>query len=213
MLVQLLEQKQTKFVVGRILINQPPAVVWTVLANPFEFQGKICPRMRSLEVIEDRPQSSVMKCTLNVCFFLPTITYVVESKYEPGEQVQFSRVGGTLKDFRGSWLLRPRDQGLSTEVLYCMFVDPGIAIPRWLIREGVKAELPRTLTALRKRVNEVCEGSVPLEARSIQAANAVRIVPAMPLASRKGSCSAQYRGSSYRYLLLPPISSRQFDQT
>jgi len=180
-----LEEKNERFVVGRIRIDQPPAAVWPVLVNPFEFQGTICPRMKSVDVLFDSEELSVLKCSINVCFLIPNITYVVESHYVPVQEVRFRRVGGNLKDFRGSWLLRPLSDGKSTEVLYAMFIDPGIPIPKWLVREALKVDLPKTLTGLRSRVECVYGAGAPLSAKTLKAA--LTAGKAIPVASRKGS--------------------------
>ena len=40
----------TKYVTAKVLINAPPDRVWPIIVNPFEFQGKISPRMKTVEV-------------------------------------------------------------------------------------------------------------------------------------------------------------------
>ena len=173
--VDLVEDGETKFVVGKILIDQPPAVVWPILVNPFEFAGKICPRMKKCDVLQDEPNISVLQCSIYVCFMFPTISYTVESKYDPVNMVEFKRIGGCLRDFRGCWILRPQKEGARTEVLYSMFVDPGIPLPKWIVREGVKNELPHTLTGLRQRVDQIASKKVVAEGQTIAAS---RLAPA-----------------------------------
>ncbi|HEY9713176.1 MAG TPA: SRPBCC family protein [Chroococcales cyanobacterium] len=170
--VELTERDHIKYVVSRIWIDQPPEAVWPVLANPFEFQGSICPRMKTVEVLTDKAETSVLQCSFNVCFLFPTITYAVQSDYCAPLEVQFHRVGGMLKDFRGYWLLRPVKDGAKqkTEVFYSMYVDPGIPAPKWLVREAVKSELPRTLCGLKERVRQIYEGERSPIKRSILAA-------------------------------------------
>jgi len=60
-----------------------------------------------------------------------------------------------------------------TELSYSMFMDPGFFVPQWLIREGVKSELPRTLDAVRKRVLAVSHERERPEAHTIAAATFV----------------------------------------
>ncbi len=159
----------TKYVEARVLINEPPDKVWPIMVNPFEFQGKISPRMKTVEVMADQTNRSVLKVTLDV-LLIPHFNYVVESLYENGESIEFHRVGGMLKDFRGSWVMSPLDGGNKTELTYCMYIDPGFPVPQWIIREGVKNELPKTLNALRKRVSAVSEHPSSKERRTILAA-------------------------------------------
>lgn len=162
-----------RYVTGQVLINHAPDKVWPVMVNPFEFQGKISPRMKHVEVLKDKQDVSILKVTMNT-FPLPDIQYLVESKYERTESsalIEFWRVGGQLKDFRGFWEMSPADNGKKTCLTYSMFIDPGFFVPQWIMREAVKGELPRTLIGLRNRVSDVVERSCKLEEHTILAAS------------------------------------------
>lgn len=175
--------EDTRYVTGRIHIDQPPDRVWRILVNPFEFEGKIFPRMKQVEVIVDKPEISVMKCSVDICAVLPRISYVVESRYHDGK-VDFRRVSGVPREFRGYWQVAPVAGGARSEVTYSLFVDPGIPCPQWIVREAVRVELPKTLTALRERVMNVYSAHVDPEPRSIvAAANAVRCVASEDLSA------------------------------
>jgi hypothetical protein len=163
---------KTKFVTGRVLIDQPPDKVWPIMVNPFEFQQKISPRMRTVDVVLDKLHKSILKVTMDT-FPIPDVTYLVESDYtrtDGGARIDFHRIGGTLKDFKGHWLMNPAHNGQKTELVYSMYLDPGFYVPQWIVRMGVKQELPRTLVALRKRVEEVVAHNATLEKKTILAA-------------------------------------------
>jgi hypothetical protein len=160
----------TRFVTGKVIINQPASRIWPIMVNPYEFQGRISPRMKNVEVMTDKLNLSVLKVTLDMSFLFPNFIYVVESRYENGERIDFHRVGGVLKDFKGSWEMTEIEPG-KTELTYSMYVDPGFFVPQWIVREGVKGELPRTLKALRKRVEAISNDSEHPEAHTILAAN------------------------------------------
>ncbi len=168
--VALKHRENIKFVFGRIWIDEEPQRVWQILANPFEFEGRICPRVKRIDVLVDRPDRSVMQMSVNVCWPIPRISYVVESRYDPGRQVTFRRVSGLPKVFKGYWQIKPLADGTKTEVTYGMYVHPGIPVPEWIVREGVKVELPKVLVALRERVKTVYVHKLDLEPRSILAA-------------------------------------------
>jgi len=168
--VSLKKEDEINYVVGKVLINESPQKVWPVMTNPFEFQGKISPRMREVKVVVDKTNYSLLKCCVHVGFFIPDVTYEVASQYLPVQKVLFKRVGGDLRDFRGTWDMQPACDGAKTELTYSMYIDPGIPVPQWLIREGVKSELPRLLTALRERVNAVYLKHKALESHTILAA-------------------------------------------
>lgn len=165
-----------KFVTGRIIIDQPPDKVWPIMVNPFEFRGRIAPRVKGVEVVTDQANLSVLKMTLDTAPipFLPQLAYTVESRYqqtEKGGRIEFKRIAGTLKDFRGFWDMSPADGGAKTELTYSMYIDPGFFVPQWIVREGVKGELPRTLLALKKRIKAVYEEQESPEKHTILAAN------------------------------------------
>lgn len=162
----------TKYVVAKILIDAPPDEVWPILTNPFEFRRRISPRMKEVEVVTDRQDLSVLNVTVDVGFFLPSITYSVESRYEPEQRIDFKRIGGTLKDFKGQWIVLPSDNGKKTQVIYSMYVDPGIPVPQWIVRAGVREELPKTLTSMRERIMDINAGRKAPADRSIMAAAA-----------------------------------------
>jgi hypothetical protein len=163
------------YVCAREIIDEPPSHVWPIMTNPFEFEGKISPRMKSVEVLVDKTDYSLLKCSINVgiLFFIPSISYTVESKYDSFERITFKRIGGDLRDFRGFWEVKPVAGGKKTELTYSMYIDPGFPVPQWIIREGVKAELPRTLLALRQRVKDIYTSKLQPEPRSILASSVV----------------------------------------
>jgi len=163
---------KTRFVTGRVLIEHPPDKVWPIMVNPFEFQQKISPRMKTVDVSVDKLHKSIMKVTMDT-FPIPDVTYEVESNYtrtENGARIDFHRIGGTLKDFKGHWVMNPAHHGKATELIYSMYLDPGFYVPQWIVRFGVKQELPRTLVALRDRVDEVYQKSAALDKKTILAA-------------------------------------------
>lgn len=171
--VNMEEADGIKFVVGKIVIDQPADQVWPVLTNPFEFERRISPRMRHVEVMLDEKERSVLKCTVDVCFLFPRVTYVVESLYTPVELIEYRRVGGLLRDFKGAWVINPIENGQKTEVVYSMYLDPGFPVPQWIIREGVKVELPKTLTRMRTRVKSIYKDNAAPAERSILASSKV----------------------------------------
>jgi carbon monoxide dehydrogenase subunit G len=160
----------TRLVTGTCVINESPDRVWPVIANPFEFKGTIEPRMKDVQVVVDKSDVSVLKVTLDMTCLYPNFNYTVESRYENGQRIFFHRVGGSLKDFKGSWEMSPFDGGKKTKLTYSMYIDPGFFVPQWIMREGVKGELPRTLKGLRSRVEAICHENRALQTHTLAAA-------------------------------------------
>ena len=77
-IVGLKDVGHTKYVTASVLINAPPDKVWPIIVNPFEFQGKITPRIKTIDVVTDQNDRSVLKFTLDV-LLIPNFTYTVES--------------------------------------------------------------------------------------------------------------------------------------
>jgi hypothetical protein len=149
----------TRYIIGKILIEETPEKLWPVLVNPFEFQGRICHRMKKFSVLTDQPNLSVIDCRLGIVFPIPDIDYVVESHYTPGKRIDFRRVSGSLRDFKGFWEIKQFDAN-RTQVTYSMYLDPGFPVPEWIVRQGVRSELPSVLTGLRTRMHSLkhCNG-------------------------------------------------------
>ncbi len=164
-------QKGTsKYVLGRIVLDASPEQIWSVLANPYEFQNGIYSRMKDVQMLLDEPRRSVMRCKIAIGVIVPDLDAVVETDYQPMERISFRRKEGSLKALDGGWKLTPREGG-KTEVSYWMSIDPGIPVPGWLVNEGVKSDLPKTLIALRKRLNSLRTAKSTLVTKSILAAN------------------------------------------
>ncbi len=168
------QKGSSKYVLGRIVLDASPAQIWSVLANPYEFQNGIYSRMKDVQMLVDEPRHSIMRCKIAIGIIVPDIDAVVETDYQPMERISFRRKEGSLKALDGGWKLTPRDNG-KTEVSYWMSIDPGVPVPGWLVNEGVKSDLPKTLVALRKRLNILRTAQGTLLTKTILAANVERL--------------------------------------
>jgi Polyketide cyclase / dehydrase and lipid transport len=160
---------EVQYVVGKIRICQPPEKVWPILANPYEFEENISPRFKTIAVLADKPDMCVLRCKVDMGLFFPPIKYTVESHFFPNT-ISFQSTEGDLRDFRGKWEVTPAAGGSQSDVTYSLFVVPGIPIPQWIVNQGVKMELPHTLSALRKRVEDICNHRYQPVHRTITAA-------------------------------------------
>ncbi|HEY9870513.1 MAG TPA: SRPBCC family protein [Candidatus Obscuribacterales bacterium] len=149
------ERRQCGLVEGKILINSRPDRVWSIVINPLEFANKIQKHLRQVRIVKRTPRTSLQECQLELAAFFPRVKYEVESFYEPCKRIDFRRAGGMIKDFYGYWLLEPRDNGTKTLVTYAMFIDPGFFVPQWIMRQGLRRELPVTLNGIRDRALEL----------------------------------------------------------
>jgi hypothetical protein len=59
-------------------------------------------------------------------------------------------VSGPIEHMQGSWWLMPQDNG-RVLLLYELALDPGLPIPRFLVRATLKRDLPKIMRAVRER--------------------------------------------------------------
>jgi hypothetical protein len=159
----------TKYVVAREWVDEPAANIWPILVNPYEFAGSICHNLKRVEILTDLPDVSLMDCTVSVIPPLPDLEYKVESHYTAWQRVDFHRVSGSFKDFRGFWELEPAPDG-KTEIIYSLYLDPGMPLPDWLVQQAERHELPLVLSALRDRLNYLKQNTNAVQKHTIMAA-------------------------------------------
>lgn len=159
----------TKFVTESILLPATPEVVWQIVSNPFEFQEKLCPWMHTTEVLTDEQNLSRVKVTVEYGV-LPRFSYHCEFKYTYNTRIDFRSVGGALKNFEGYWILTPASNGNETLARFSMYLEPGIPVPQWIMRQAEKVVLHEVLSRLRERVEAICCAKEELLPRSILAA-------------------------------------------
>lgn len=176
--VQVSHRKDGKieYVVGKIRIPYSPDKVWPILSNPFEFEQKISPKFKTVRIESDRPDYSLLHCRVDVGFFLPAIKYSVASTYQNQRQITFQSTGGDLKDFRGNWEIAPVAGGTECDVTYSMYVQPGLPIPQWLVKQAIRIELPHTLQALKNRIEQVYEKQDPPVSKRLAASAPVGVL-------------------------------------
>jgi hypothetical protein len=172
-IVDMQDVGSTKYVTGKILIDESIDHVWSVLTNPFEYAHQVCKRIKQVEVLQDSVERSEVKCGVDGGLFLPPLSYVIESKYAAPNRVEFRRLSGNIKDFKGSWVMNPTADRKKTEVTYSTFIEPGFPLPQWIIREGLKIELPKTMSALRDRVDAIFKEHAKPDPKSIVASRVV----------------------------------------
>ena len=61
-----------------------------------------------------------------------------------------NRVSGPIAHMEGSWWLLPQDNGRIL-LVYELALDPGMPIPRFLVRATLKRDLPKVMSAVRER--------------------------------------------------------------
>jgi ribosome-associated toxin RatA of RatAB toxin-antitoxin module len=134
-----------------VLIGAPAERVWNVM-NDCDRATRFMPGLKACKVLEQNKEGEVIEHRVRYSWLFPEVTYSFQARYDPVKKVNFHRLSGDLKEFRGSWKLEPLDAGQKTLVFYSVYIDPGFFIPRGVITYLLRRDLPDMMTALREEV-------------------------------------------------------------
>lgn len=109
------------------------------------------PHLKRCKVVETAPDGSWQNVEQLVDYgwLAPRATYVFHAEYEKFSRIRFSNVRGDFHENRGVWTFRPLDGGRSTLVTYEARVAPAFYVPRWMMRNMLKRDLPDLMRGLR----------------------------------------------------------------
>jgi ribosome-associated toxin RatA of RatAB toxin-antitoxin module len=135
-----------------IAIKATPREIWGVVTDcdkaPEFVPGVLsCERLQVLEP----GRVELFRQTVKYSWYLPRLEYDFRLEYFPYEQLNFRRVGGSLKRLDGTWWLEPLGRN-QTLVFYAVDLDPGFLMPQFVVRKALSKDLPKVLAALRQRV-------------------------------------------------------------
>lgn len=132
-------------------VAAPPTAIWEVL-RACEVAPDYVPNVVSCRKIEelDGGRAELFVQTVKAVFFMPTFEHVFRLDYTPHSRVDVSRVSGPIAHMQGTWWLLPQDNG-RVLVVYDLELDPGMPIPRFMVRGTLKRDLPKIMAAVRDR--------------------------------------------------------------
>lgn len=134
-----------------IQIKAKPKAIWHVL-TACGIAPKYVPNVVSCSLIQtsDDGRTQLFLQKVKPAFFLPSFEHVFRLHYEPYTRIDVTRVSGPIAVMQGSsWLLKQPD---GTVILYhYLEVDPGVPVPRFIVRAILKRNIPRVLTAVREQ--------------------------------------------------------------
>lgn len=141
---------------GVIDIAAPPALVWKVMTD-CATAGKMITNLASCKIVSgDQGRGwDVREHVTRKSLFLPGLRIVFRSDYEPFSRIRFRLVEGDLKVEQGEWRLQALKGGTATRVFYENRLAVDLPIPKALIREGMRKDIPKVLANLRR----VCLGA------------------------------------------------------
>jgi ribosome-associated toxin RatA of RatAB toxin-antitoxin module len=132
-------------------VDAPATAIWEVL-TACEISPEYVPNVQSCRLLEhlDGGRADLFVQTIKPIFFLPTFEHVFRLDYTPHTRIDVNRVSGPIAHMKGSWWLLPQDNGRIL-LVYELALDPGFPIPRFLVRNTLKHDLPRIVEAVRER--------------------------------------------------------------
>jgi hypothetical protein len=108
---------------------------------------------KKLEVLDDG-RAELFEQTIKPIFFMPTFEHVFRLDYTPYTRIEVNRVSGPIVHMQGNWWLLPGDDG-QVLLVYELALDPGMPIPRFMVRATLRRDLPKLVAAVRDRAEAV----------------------------------------------------------
>jgi hypothetical protein len=132
-------------------VDAPATAVWDILTR-CEIAPEYVPNVVSCRKLEtlDGGRADLFLQEIKPIFFLPTFDHVFRLDYTPYSRIDVHRVSGPIARMDGSWWLLPQENGRIL-LVYDLALDPGMPIPRFLVRATLKRDLPRVVGAVRAR--------------------------------------------------------------
>ncbi len=132
-------------------IDAAPAAIWEVL-TACEISPEYVPNVVSCKKLEelDGGRADLFVQTVKPIFFLPTFEHVFRLDYTQYTRIDVNRVSGPIAHMQGTWWLLPQENGRIL-LVYELALDPGMPIPRFMVRATLKRDLPKVVGAVRER--------------------------------------------------------------
>ena len=138
-------------------IDASAAAIWDVL-KACEVAPDYVPNVVSCKKLEevDGGRAELFVQTVKPVFFMPTFEHVFRLDYVPYTRIDVNRVSGPIAHMQGSWWLLPQENG-RVLLVYELALDPGMPIPRFIVRATLKRDLPKVVAAVRERAEAAAE--------------------------------------------------------
>jgi ribosome-associated toxin RatA of RatAB toxin-antitoxin module len=133
-----------------VQVNATPEQVFRTLTDCSQAL-RFVPHLKRCAVLDTAPDGSWQNVEQRVDYgwLAPRASYVFHADYEHFERIRFSNLRGDFHENRGVWVFRPVKGGQATVVTYEARLAPAFFVPRWMMRNMLKRDLPDLMRGLR----------------------------------------------------------------
>jgi len=137
---------------AKILIAKPPDQVWKSILQPEHLMDRER-KVKQIKVVNKNGSTKDLAYTVNLASILPTFNYTLRHQVTQPNTLQFRRLNGSFKDIQGFWMVTPADNGKSSVLTYNVSIDPGPLVPRFMMQNILKSDLPGMMQNVKTVIN------------------------------------------------------------
>lgn len=140
---------------AKVLINRPIAESWKALYNqPAVFRGDGHTKWVK-HLSSPTPATQELEFRLQISPLLAPYQYTTRATFSPAlRRVDFVRLRGSFKAFKGYTQLYPLNNGQATLLVYGLMLDSGNPIPRMIQNSILSHEIPSMLKTIRRNIEQ-----------------------------------------------------------
>ncbi len=138
---------------AKILIPRPPDQVWKAILQPEHLMDRER-KVKQIKVVNKNGTTKDLAYTVNLASILPTFNYTLRHQVTQPNTLQFRRLNGSFKDIQGFWMVTPADGGKSSVLTYNLSIDPGPLVPRFMMQNILKSDLPTMMQNVKTVINQ-----------------------------------------------------------
>ncbi len=138
---------------AKILVSKPPEKVWRVVSDPVKLMQEER-KVKRVKVLSQAGNKQQVQFSVLMTRLLPSFDYVLLQELFPPSLLTFRRLSGSFKEIQGSWRLTPVEEGQKTILTYTLKLDPGPLVPKSMMLNAVKSDLPTMMRNARAAIDK-----------------------------------------------------------
>lgn len=136
-----------RYLVARVLVNASPESVWKSIHE----ERHKDPDLAYSKVIEEKGNHSILEQKFDVLPVIGSSVCTLDQEEIPLKRIDYHLIkSDRFKAMEGSWVITPYAGGKATVLELTSYIDPGLALPRFMIENVAKGKLERRVTNVKK---------------------------------------------------------------